>query len=70
MLNADTIYNEAFSLGLQPDPDLSVCEWADAYRMLPAKSAAEPGKYRSARTPYVREIMDELSPRSRTQESS
>ncbi len=68
MLNADTIYNEAFSLGLQPDPDLSVCEWADAYRMLPAKSAAEPGKYRSARTPYVREIMDELSPRSRTQE--
>lgn len=39
----------------------TVTEWADAERMLPSKGAAEPGKYRSARTPYMREPMDCLS---------
>jgi phage terminase large subunit GpA-like protein len=68
MLNGAQIYLEAFNSGLRPDPDLTVTEWADAYRMLPKKSSAEPGKYRSSRTPYVREIMDALSPSSRIQE--
>ncbi len=68
MLDAAMIYIEAFNAGLRPDPDLTVTQWADAYRMLPKKSAAEPGKYRSSRTPYVREIMDCLSPSSRVQE--
>lgn len=39
----------------------TVTEWADDKRMLPSKGAAEPGKYRSARTPYMREPMDCLS---------
>ncbi len=47
--------------GFRPDPDLTVTQWADRYRMLPRKSSAEPGRYRSARTPYAREIMDALS---------
>ena len=67
MLDAAMIYHEAFNSGLRPDPDLTVTEWADLYRMLPKKSSAEPGKYRSSRTPYVREIMDALSPSSRIQ---
>lgn len=39
----------------------TVTEWADDKRMLPSKGAAAPGKYRSARTPYMREPMDCLS---------
>ena len=39
----------------------TVTGWADAERWLPSKGAAEPGKYRSARTPYMTEPMDCLS---------
>jgi len=48
--------------GLEPDPLLTVSEWADRHRMLAARASAEPGRYRTARTPYMREIMDALSP--------
>ena len=40
---------------------LSVSTWADRHRVLPTKGAAEPGPWRTARTPYLREIMDVLS---------
>jgi len=68
MIDAGKLYYEAFAAGLRPDPDLTVTLWADNFRMLPKKSSSEPGKYRSSRTPYVREIMDALSPSSRIQE--
>ena len=35
---------------------MSVDEWADTYRMLPA-DAAEPGKWKTTRVPYMREVM-------------
>jgi phage terminase large subunit GpA-like protein len=38
-----------------------VSEWADAHRVLAAVESAEPGAYRTLRTPYVREIADALS---------
>ena len=62
------IYIEAFNQGLRPDPELTVTQWADAHRHLPRQSSSEPGRYRSSRTPYVREIMDHLSPSNPTQE--
>lgn len=43
-------------------------EWADTYRFLSQKAAAEPGPWRTARTPYLREIMRELSPTCATNE--
>lgn len=46
---------------LRPDPLLTVTQWADRHRMLSSRGAAEPGPYRSSRTPYLREIMDCLS---------
>lgn len=52
----------AWYSGLAPDPDLTVSEWADRHRFLSARGAAEPGPYRTDRTPYLREIMDRLSP--------
>ena len=48
--------------GMQPDPDLTVSEWADQHRWLSSRASAEPGRYRTARTPYLRAIMDALSP--------
>jgi len=47
---------------MRPDPDLTVSQWADAHRKLSSRASAEPGQYRTARTPYLREIMDALSP--------
>ena len=52
----------AWGGGLKPDPLLTVSEWADRYRMLSSRAAAEPGRYRTKRTPYKKEIMDALSP--------
>ena len=56
--------------GMRPDPDLTVSEWADQHRWLSSRASAEPGRYRTARTPYLREIMDALSPRHPAQRIS
>jgi phage terminase large subunit GpA-like protein len=55
------VYQSGFSAGLAPDPELTVSEWADRHRKLSSKASAEPGKWRTDRTPYLREIMDSLS---------
>lgn len=47
---------------------LTVTEWADQFRILPSKGAASPGRYRSSRTPYMREPMDALSVSSPVEE--
>jgi phage terminase large subunit GpA-like protein len=47
---------------LRPPPRLTVSQWSDANRVLRSRSAAEPGPYSTARTPYMREIMDALTP--------
>ena len=49
---------------LAPEESLRVSEWADRHRILPPTSA-EPGPWRSSRTPYLTEIMDSLSTGSR-----
>ena len=46
--------------GLRPELAIPVSEWADRHRILPP-TAAEPGRWRTSRTPYLREIMDHLS---------
>jgi phage terminase large subunit GpA-like protein len=61
---ATEVYDESFRAGLRPDPLLTVSEWADQHRRLSGKAAAEPGPWRTDRTPYLREIMDGLSPLS------
>ncbi len=54
----------AWREGLTPDPLLSVSEWADRHRMLSSKASSEPGRWRTSRTPYLKAIMDCLSPTS------
>ena len=56
-------YRAAYMRGLRPDPELWIDEWADKYMRIPRESgAAEPGPYRTDRTPYAREPMRCLSP--------
>ena len=57
-------YLSGFYAGLKPDVRLTVSEWADQKRILPAKAAKEAGHWRTSRTPYLKEIMDALSPSS------
>ncbi len=57
-----TPYALAFSQGLEPEPTTTVSAWADAHRFLSSTASAEPGPWRTQRTPYLREIMDCLSP--------
>jgi phage terminase large subunit GpA-like protein len=54
-------YEAGFREGLRPDPELTVSEWSDKHRRLSSKASAEPGPWRTDRTPYLREIMDSLS---------
>lgn len=53
--------------GWEPEPRMLVSEWADRYRNLAGKAAAEKGPWRTSRTPYLREIMDCLSPYNDTE---
>lgn len=54
--------------GLRPTPLLKVSEWADKFRKLSSESSAEHGQWRTSRTPYLREVLDNLSPTSTYQE--
>ena len=67
MRDGALIYRQAFRNGLRPDPDLTVSQWSDYYRMLSNKASAEPGPWRTDRTPYLREIMDCMSANSPVQ---
>lgn len=57
---------EAFADALYPPDPLTVDEWANKHRMLPQSSAHESGAWRTSRFPFLKEIMDELSPESGT----
>lgn len=46
---------------LKPAPNLTIGEWADKYRILSQEGAAEAGKWRTDRTPYMVEIYNCLT---------
>lgn len=45
---------------LKPPPEMTLSQWADAYRVLSAESSAEPGRWHTDKAPYQREIMDAI----------
>jgi phage terminase large subunit GpA-like protein len=53
---------QAWRDGMAPEPALLVSDWADKHRMLGSRGSAEPGPWRTNRTPYLRDVMDALSP--------
>ena len=64
-MNEELIHiGRGFLDALKPIPLMRVSEWADRFRRLTSESAAEPGSWNTDRTPYLREVMDSLSPNS------
>lgn len=59
-MDAATLVDTAWRRGLQPEPQLTVSQWADKHRLLP-QASAEPGPWHTDRVPYLRSIMDALS---------
>lgn len=47
--------------GLALPPERTVSEWADAERIMGPEEGPSPGRWRTSRAPYMREIMDCLS---------
>ncbi len=54
----DDIFKSAFRF----PPELTIDKWADANRVLSSKESALDGKWKTSRTPYLREPMECLSP--------
>ncbi|MFW2606239.1 phage terminase large subunit family protein [Aliarcobacter butzleri] len=73
-MSANTFINNEllryFKKGFEPDPLMTVSEWADNFRVLPSESSSQPGQYRTETMPYLEEIAYELSPQSPTDEVS
>ena len=61
-INHESLTNCVIIDGLTSDPIQTVSEWADEYRFLSSVSSSEPGRWNTERTPYLKEIMDSLSP--------
>lgn len=57
MKTADDLFRYVLDHAVKPLPKTPVSEWADTYRMLSSMSA-EPGRWRTSRAPYQKEIMD------------
>lgn len=58
----------AIARAIAPRKPLTVSQWADAERVLSRKGSAEPGRWRTARNPMLREPMDCFSSRSNVHE--
>jgi len=52
---------EAARKAVRPKEFLTVSEWADKHRILSGEGSAEPGEWKTSRTPFLREPMDSLS---------
>ncbi|MCX8016439.1 MAG: phage terminase large subunit family protein [Rhodocyclaceae bacterium] len=65
---AEALTAQLFAQFMRPPASLTVSEWADRNRVLSGKASSEPGPWRTDRTPYLRQIMDDLSARSSVQE--
>ena len=61
ILSSISMVARMFRRALAPQPPMTVGEWADKYRILTSEASAETGHYRTDRTPYVKQIMDDLS---------
>lgn len=55
-----TEYQQEALRQLRPPEDLTVSEWSEKNRILDSKTSAMPGPWRNEKTPYLRDIMDEL----------
>lgn len=59
-------YLEEFKKNIRVDPILDLDDWSDMHRVLPEGKVRFSGKYSTARTPYMREILKSMSKSSAT----
>lgn len=59
--SAELLALKAVARAMRPKDTITVSEWADANRILAVEGSAEPGPWKTSRTPFLREIMDQLS---------
>ena len=52
--------------GMKPPENLTVSQWADKNRRLSRETAAEPGPWRTSRTPYLKDILDSFNDPNKT----
>lgn len=64
----ETFFYDGFFDGFRQRKIVPVSEWADDYRVLTQESSAEVGRFKTSRTPYLKEVMDALSYNSIYQE--
>lgn len=60
------IYSRVFRQFIRPRKPVDLDEWADTNRVLPSSTSSEPGKWRTSRTEYLREISKRLSASDRS----
>ncbi|WP_288843515.1 terminase gpA endonuclease subunit, partial [uncultured Deefgea sp.] len=60
-MSAAALVFKAARRAVRPKLPLTVSEWADAHRELSGVGSAEKGRWKTSRTPYLREVMDCLS---------
>lgn len=60
LTSVEQVWREALN-SILPPPRLTISEWADANRFMDNMSPI-PGPWRTSNTPYLREIMDALTP--------
>lgn len=60
----DLDFIRVFADTLAPRPTMTVDMWADKYRILPSVSAHEEGLWRTSRFPFLKRVMQLLSPTS------
>ena len=65
---AEAMAAQLFAEFMRPPAAITVSQWSDLHRVLSGKASSEPGPWRTDRTPYLRQIMDDLSARSSVQE--
>ena len=58
MARKRTDLQKALCRGLVPVPKTAVSVWADRYRTLSQGVSAEPGRWKTSRAPYQKDIMD------------
>ncbi len=68
MEGIDTGVISGFRAGLKPAPRMTVSQWACEYRYMTSDNSMFPGKYNLDLTPYLEDIMDDLSPYSPVEE--
>jgi phage terminase large subunit GpA-like protein len=66
VIDFGVINSIAFENTSKPLPNLLISDWSDEYREIP-RGNAEPGRWKTSRTPYLKEIMDVMSPQSPVQ---